>query len=168
MTGKSRYLIVALAVLVLDQWTKRLIEIHLPEQSSQVVVPGFFHLSHVRNSGVAFGLFPAQGEWLSTLLLALLGVAALAVVSVFFWRAAPTHRRLLVALALVMGGAVGNLIDRLASGAVTDFLAFYIGPYRWPDFNVADSAISIGLALMVLDSFLAPRPADSPAAEPGA
>ena len=65
----------------------------------------------------------------------------------YFRRTPPTARRLLIALALVLGGAIGNLIDRAASGAVTDFLGVFIGSYRWPDFNVADSAISVGLAM---------------------
>ena len=153
LAGKRGYLLVSLAVLALDQWTKWLIERSFAPHSSHEIVPGFFHLSHVRNTGVAFGLMPAQGEFWSTALLALLGLGALGFVSWFFLHTPREDRLLLSALSLVLGGAVGNLLDRLASGAVTDFLGVYLGSYRWPDFNVADSAICVGLGLMLLDSF---------------
>ena len=153
LRGKGWYLVISLAVLALDQWTKWLVELHLPEYSSHPVLPGVFHLSHVRNTGVAFGMLASHGASGGMVWLVLLGAVALTVVGVFFWRTPPSDRLLLVALSLVLGGAVGNLLDRLASGAVTDFLLVYIGSYHWPDFNVADSAISVGLAFLVLDSF---------------
>jgi signal peptidase II len=161
LAGKRGYLLVALAVFALDQWTKWLIERTFPPHTSHEIVPGLFHLSHVRNTGVAFGLMPSQGEFWSTALLALLGLGALSFVSWFFLRTPREEKLLLGALSLVLGGAVGNLLDRLASGAVTDFLGVYLGSYRWPDFNVADSAICVGIALMLLDSFRA-RPAAAP------
>ena len=83
----------------------------------------------------------------------LVGLVALGLIAMLFHRTPAKDRGLLAALALVMGGAVGNLLDRVASGAVTDFIAVYIGSYRWPDFNVADSAISVGLVVILLDSF---------------
>ena len=160
---KLRYLLVSLAVIVLDQWTKWLIEVHLPHHSTQPVVPGFFNLTHVRNSGVAFGLFASDGGgWLLTLL----GLGALVAVGLYFWYTPSRDRVLLVALALVVGGAVGNLIDRVSSGAVTDFLDVYLGPHHWPSFNVADSAISIGIVLMAIDSFRPRQHHESPAAAP--
>jgi signal peptidase II len=163
LAGKRSQLLLALAVLALDQWTKWLVERTLAPNSSHEIVPGLFHLSHVRNTGVAFGLFASGGDGLATAVLALLGLTALGFVSWFFVRAQAGETRLLVALALVLGGAVGNLLDRLATGAVTDFLGVYIGSYRWPDFNVADSAICVGLGLMLLDSFLArPQPEARP------
>lgn len=151
--SKTPYLLFALAVLVLDQWTKWLIETHLPEQTSHEVLPGFLHISHVRNTGVAFGLFATPGRAGSSWLLTLFGLVALGLIAVLFRRTPVRDRVLLGALALVLGGAIGNLIDRIWSGAVTDFIAVYIGNYRWPDFNVADSAISIGLVLILFDSF---------------
>lgn len=153
LRGKGWYLLISLAVLGLDQWTKWLVELHLPEHASHPVLPGIFHLSHVRNTGVAFGMLAAHGASGGMIWLVLLGAVALTVIGVFFWRTPASDRLLLVALALVLGGAVGNLLDRLASGAVTDFLLVYLGSYHWPDFNVADSAISLGLVLLVLDSF---------------
>jgi signal peptidase II len=160
--SKRPYLVVAAAVLALDQWTKWLVESRVPLHTSREILPGV-HLSHVRNRGVAFGLFDSGGEVLVTALLVVFGFAALALVVHYFRKTPPSHRRLLWALSLVMGGAVGNLVDRVVSGAVTDFVGVYLGSYRWPDFNVADSAISIGLCLLILDSFR--PPARSPAAE---
>ena len=153
---KGRMLLVALAVLVLDQWTKWLIERHVPPGASMEVVPGL-NLGHVQNTGVAFGLFAARGHQPTTWLLTGLGLAALAIVLTYFWRAPSGERTLLAALALILGGAVGNLLDRLATGAVTDFIDVYVGSWHWHTFNVADSAITIGILLMVLD-VLRPRP----------
>ncbi len=150
---KGRFLLLSLAVLALDQWTKWLVETRIPLHESHPVVPGFLHLSHVRNTGVAFGLFAAQGNPILSWRLSVASLAALLFVGWYFWRTPSHSRLLLVSLAMVLGGAVGNLVDRVSTGAVTDFIGVYIGSYRWPDFNVADSAISVGLCLLVLDSF---------------
>lgn len=164
---KLRYLLVSLAVIVLDQWTKWLVEVHLPQHSTRPVIPGLFNLTHVRNTGVAFGLFASDGTgsgggWLLTLL----GLGALVAVGLYFWYTPSRDRVLLVALALVVGGAVGNLIDRVSSGAVTDFLDVYVGFHHWPSFNIADSAISIGIVLMAIDSFRPRHHHESTAAAP--
>ena len=153
LSRKSPLLLVSLAVLALDQWTKWLIETHLPEYSSHEVLPGLLHISHVRNTGVAFGMFANGGRDGSSWLLSVFGLVALALIAVLFHRTSAKDRGLLAALAMVLGGAIGNLFDRISSGAVTDFIAVYIGSYRFPDFNVADSAILIGVVLIVLDSF---------------
>lgn len=150
---KLRYLLISLGVIVLDQWTKWLVEISLPHHTVYPVIPGFFNLSHVRNTGVAFGLFASHGMNGGSWLLTLLGLAALTAVGIYFWFASPRERLLLLALSLVVGGAIGNLIDRMSSGAVTDFVDLYVGDHHWPSFNVADSAISIGIFLMAIDSF---------------
>lgn len=151
--GKLRYLFLSLGIIVLDQWTKWLVELHLPHQAAHPVIPGFLNLTHVRNTGVAFGLFAKEGGDGGSWLLTLLGLAALTAVAVYFWYAPSRDRLLLVALSLVVGGAIGNLIDRVSSGAVTDFIDVYVGTHHWPSFNVADSAISIGIVLMAIDSF---------------
>jgi signal peptidase II len=150
--GKLRYLFLSLAVIVLDQWTKWLVEVHLPHHAAQPVIPGFLNLTHVRNTGVAFGLFASEGAASGSGLLIVLGLIALGAVSVYFWFTPGKDRLLLLALSLVVGGAIGNLIDRVSSGAVTDFVDVYIGDHHWPAFNVADSAITIGILLMALDS----------------
>jgi signal peptidase II len=168
--GKLRYLLVSLGVLVLDQWTKWLVEAHLPHHSAHEIIPGFLNLTHVRNTGVAFGLFASESGS-NGLLLTLLGLGALAAVGVYFWFTPTRDRMLLMALALVVGGAIGNLIDRVSSGAVTDFIDVYVGTHHWPSFNVADSAISIGIVLMAIDSFRPHhrrQPQEAPAAAPAA
>jgi signal peptidase II len=162
-SGKARWLLLSLFVLVLDQWTKWLIELHLPAHASHPVLPGLFNLTHVRNTGVAFGLFASGGEGTATLLLAGLGLIALLVVGYYFWKTPPAHHLLLGALALVLGGAVGNLLDRCVAGAVTDFIDVYWRTHHWPAFNVADSAITIGLLLLAADTLRpAPRSASHP------
>lgn len=163
LAGKASYLLISLAVLALDQWTKWLVEAHLPAHTSLAVIPDLLSLTHVRNTGVAFGLFAAGGAGGAAWLLTLLGLAALAAVGAYFWFAPRDNRLLLFALALIVGGAVGNLFDRVVSGAVTDFIDVYVGVHHWPSFNVADSAISIGIVTLAIDSFRSHKEAPSPA-----
>ncbi len=150
---KSRFLVVSAFVLALDQWTKLWIEASLEVHGRLPVVPGFFNLVHVQNTGIAFGLFPAGGEFAGTLLLTALGFAALIVVSLYFRSTSEREPLLLLSLALVLGGAVGNLVDRILLRAVTDFLDVYIGTHHWPAFNVADSGVTVGIVLMLAHSF---------------
>jgi signal peptidase II len=164
---KAGYLLVALAVLALDQWSKWLVEAHLPHLASIEVIPGLLNFTHVRNTGVAFGLFAAHGDDLHTLVLTVVGMLALGVVLVYFWRTPVADRLLLFALALVLGGAVGNLADRIGGGAVTDFVDAYVGTYHWHTFNVADSAITIGLVLMAWDALRSRRDHPAPVPETG-
>ncbi len=157
---KSRYLVLSAFVLALDQWSKWWLEGTLEPHERIEVVPGFFDLVHVQNTGIAFGLFPAGRELLGTLILTLLGLAALTVVAVYYRRTSEREALLLAALALVLGGAVGNLVDRIMQRAVTDFLDVYVGAYHWPAFNVADSAVTLGIACLLTHSF---RPSIRPA-----
>jgi signal peptidase II len=138
-------------VIVLDQWTKWLVESRLVGQEPFVVVPGLLNFIYVENTGVAFGMFAAHGTSWGWLVLALLGIAALTLVGYVFAKTPSEDRWLLTALALIMGGAVGNLIDRIANQAVTDFIDAYFRGYHWHTFNVADSAITVGISLMVLE-----------------
>lgn len=163
--GKPNYLFITLAVLVLDQWTKWLVETRIPYSVAQPVIDGFLNITHVRNTGVAFGLLSDHGaEGGGSWTLALLGLLALAAVGFYFRLAERSQTLLLTALALIMGGALGNLVDRVAAGAVTDFIDVYVGSHHWPSFNVADSAITVGIVLMLADSFR-PQPGDGEAAE---
>lgn len=160
---KAKYLLISLAVIVLDQWTKWLVESRLADQGPFVVIPGLLNFIYVENTGVAFGLFAAHGSSWGWLVLALLGIAALTLVGYVFARTPIGDRWLLTALALIMGGAVGNLIDRIANQAVTDFIDAYFRSYHWHTFNVADSAITVGICLMMLDMFFGRRePAEAP------
>jgi len=143
----------ALAVLLLDQITKMWIASRFALHETQPLISGFFNLVHVRNRGMAFGIMNRPGaDWGFALLL---GATLLAVALLVFWfySLKSKDRGLLFPLALILGGAVGNLIDRIRTGEVIDFLDFYIGPHHWPAFNVADSAITVGtlwLAVKIL------------------
>lgn len=151
---KSRYLLLSLFVLVVDQWSKWMIELHLDHHTSQTVIPDLLNFTHVQNTGVAFGLFAAKGSFSGTMALTALGLAALGFVGYYFWLVPRHDRTLLVSLALVIGGAIGNLLDRVMHGGVTDFIDVYFGSYHWHTFNVADTAISVGIGLMILGTFL--------------
>ena len=148
--------VTALAVLVLDVVTKYLALERLAPGRPVPVIDGFFSLTLVMNPGLAFGMLagtPAGWRWL----VALLSIAALAVLAVVGLRMLPTGGRLTpLALGLIVGGAVGNLIDRGRFGAVVDFLDFYWRGYHWPAFNVADASISVGVALLALRMLAAP------------
>ena len=160
---KSSFLLLSLLVLVGDQWSKWLVEKNLPEHLPKEIIPGFLNFTHVSNTGVAFGLFAANGSGTGTVLLTVLGLAALTIVGVYFWRTPSEDRVMLTSLSLILGGAVGNLMDRIAAGAVTDFIDAYIGTYHWHTFNVADSAITVGICLMALDILFAGRRKDDKA-----
>ena len=149
---KNRFLLLSLVIVVADQWSKWLVEEHLPHLASVEVLPGFLDLTHVRNTGVAFGLFAARGNLWGTLALTALGLGAMAIIGLYFHRTPRNERLLLGSLALILGGALGNLIDRLFTGGVTDFIDFYYGSYHFHTFNLADSAITVGICLMALDA----------------
>ena len=151
---RARFLVVSALILALDQWTKLWIEGILAPHERVEVVPGFFDLVHVQNTGIAFGLFPAGRELGGTLVLTALGFLALAIVSVYFRRTSEREPLLLLSLSLVLGGAVGNLVDRILLRAVTDFLDVYVGTHHWPAFNVADSGVTVGIVLMLVHSFV--------------
>jgi signal peptidase II len=145
------YLLIALAIVLLDRWTKRLVAQRISLYSHIQIIPGFFRLTHTENTGAAFSLFAdSSAPWKTGLLIAFSGIA-LVVVSVLLWKNERGHVATGVGLALIMGGALGNLWDRLARGRVIDFLLFYFKRYQWPVFNLADSAIVIGAGLLVLE-----------------
>jgi len=143
----------AFAVLLLDQITKLWIASRFALHETRPVISGFFNLVHVRNRGMAFGIMNRPGaDWGFTLLLGAT-LAAIGLLLFWFYSLKPKDRGLVLPLSLILGGAVGNLLDRIHTGEVIDFLDFYIGPYHWPAFNVADSAITVGtlwLAVKIL------------------
>jgi signal peptidase II len=138
-------------VVVLDQVTKALIRSRLPLHSSVTIVPGFLDLTHVRNTGAAFGILNAADFPFKTAIVALIATAAL--IGVGLYAASLAHHQLAarVGLALIIGGACGNLIDRVITGSVVDFVDVYWRVYHFWAFNVADSAITIGVTVMILD-----------------
>jgi signal peptidase II len=153
---KSQFLIVA-AVIALDRLTKWLVIRHLPEAHEIPVIPGVFQLSHWENTGAAFSMFADSSSPLRTLGLIGFAVAALLVVGFLLWKSGSALNSITLALALIMGGASGNLWDRVARGTVTDFLDFYIGQHHWPPFNIADSAIVIGSLLLMWKIMIGPK-----------
>ncbi len=158
---KGRLALLSLAVLVADQWTKHLAELHLLGAPALSLIPGFLDLIYVRNSGVAFGLFAAGSSLAGVVVLTALGLLAFSLVLFYFLKTPVSNRTVLVALALILGGAVGNLVDRVMRGSVTDFIDVYVASHHWPTFNAADSAITIGITLMAIDAFWLHRQPDS-------
>lgn len=156
LKAKSPYLLLSLIVLILDQGSKWWVETRLSLFEVEPVIPNLLNLTHVQNTGVAFGMMAAHGDKTGTWLLIGLGLAALGFVAAYFYWVPLWDRMLLTALGLVVGGAIGNLIDRVQHGGVTDFIDFYYGTYHWHTFNIADSAISVGIGLMILSSFRKP------------
>jgi signal peptidase II len=148
---RGAYLAVSLAILFLDQWSKGLITRTMDVHQSRTVIPDVFDLTYVRNTGAAFGLFASVDSSLKAILLNSIAVVVFLIVSAYALRSSHKSVRLQVGLALILGGAVGNLLDRVRFGYVVDFLDFAISGHHWPAFNVADSAICIGVGLLFLD-----------------
>ncbi len=136
-------------VLLLDQYTKYIVEKNLRLHEVITVVPGCFNLTHVRNPGAAFSILATAPAAFRTVFFTTVTIIAVVVIIVLIKK---THERLLIfAFSLVMGGALGNLIDRIRYGEVVDFIQWYYQSYYWPSFNVADSAITIAVVLLAVD-----------------
>ena len=151
MSSRTRWYLVAVAVVLADQLTKWLVLGAFRAGEVRELTP-FFNMVLVFNKGAAFSFLAGAGGWQTPLLIAFALVAA-AVVGVLIWR--HSEQRLFCAgLALILGGAVGNVIDRLRFGQVVDFLDLHAFGWHWPAFNVADSGISVGAVLLIIESFL--------------
>ena len=157
MDPRYRAFALSTAIVVLDRITKLWIQAEIGVYDTIKVIPGFFDIVHTENKGMAFGLFSDGESSVRTVLLVGVAAVVLVFVGVTLWRQPrelPANQRFTrLALALILGGAFGNLYDRLFRGSVTDFLDVYIGSYHWPAFNVADSAITIGALLLAFDLF---------------
>lgn len=160
---RVHYLILSAAIILFDLWTKSLVLARIQLHDAIPVIPNFFQLVHVRNTGAAFGLGANASSKLVPILLNAGAIAVFCVVVVYALRTAVTDRLLQTGLHLILGGAIGNLLDRFRFGYVVDFLDVYVGRYHWPAFNVADSAICIGIALLFFD--MRKKPDTEPAAE---
>ena len=140
----------AAAVVAFDRITKWLIESRVSFYDTKRIIPGFFDIIRSENRGVAFGLFnDSTSEWRTTVLV-LISVAAVIAVSAILWKPNKLDNLSRWGFALILGGAAGNVVDRIFWGRVTDFLLFYIRDYQWPAFNVADTAIVIGSGLLAI------------------
>jgi signal peptidase II len=142
---------VVLAVVVVDQLVKAAVRPRLGLFDSITVIPGFFSLTRVHNTGAAFGLMNAVDIPFKTAVMALVQTTALVGLALYAATLAPGQRLTRVGLSFVIGGALGNLIDRVYAGYVLDFFDFYWGAWHFWAFNIADASITIGVALMVLD-----------------
>lgn len=157
---KKYLLFLSLPLYLLDQFTKLLIVRHFPHQTFRgeelVVIPGFFNIVRVHNTGMAFGHF--NNSQYANLAFGAVAIAALVTITVLWKRGAFPTTPSKLAGALLVSGIVGNLTDRLMPGRgyVVDFLDFHLGSYHWPSFNVADSAITIAAALLVISAFQTP------------
>lgn len=140
-------------LIATDQFTKYLVVSHIPLHDSMRVLDDFFHITHIRNAGVAFGLFAgsiSEYKWIFFVLISSVAIVAILV----FFNQTPDDRKIAQnGLILILSGAIGNLIDRVLHREVIDFLDFFYNDYHWPAFNVADSCITIGVSLMILDLF---------------
>ncbi len=159
MIGSSRlrWLILTLAVVFLDRFSKATIEAKTTEGWRHELVHNFIYLVHSKNPGIAFSIFAdSNSHWVRYLLIA----GSLVVIAILAWylvAANGVSSRAAAGLALLLGGATGNLTDRILHGAVTDFFEVLFGSYRYPAFNVADSAITVGAILILIDIILCAR-----------
>ena len=164
-TSKRKYVIfvvLSLLTVILDQWTKSLARHSLAPlgHRGRVVIEGFFNLRYSENTGVAFGML----QNMPGLILTLVALGAFVLVLSYLRKTPDDHVAIHVALGLVGGGAVGNLVDRLMFGRVTDFIVWHYKGHEWPAFNIADAALVVGVVVMALDMFR-PNRADAPARE---
>jgi len=160
---KLWYFLITAAVIVVDQATKYWVATTLQSDGDIVVIRGFLNFSYTENRGIAFGMLNnGNVKWL----LVAISIGAILVVVFYLMRSASTNRALYISLALLAGGIGGNLIDRMRMGRVIDFIEIYYRNHHWPVFNIADTAISIGAALLAIDLFLAPHAHQAPAVEP--
>lgn len=137
------------AVLVLDQITKHIVQKYIRLYDLIVVVPGFFNLTHVRNKGAAFSILSTLPDLWRGFFFISVTIIAVTVIAVLIRK--NEDRMLVIAFSFIIGGAIGNLIDRILYGEVIDFVQWYVKSWYWPSFNVADSAISVGVALLAID-----------------
>ena len=145
----TRFAIIGFLVIIADQVTKTLVLQKMPLYKSIPVIPGFFSLTHVHNPGGAFGFLARNGSpWRHWIFLGA-AIFALVMILYFYHRTPKTHPYLGMGLSLIFGGAVGNLIDRVRFGEVVDFLDVYVATLHWPTFNVADSAVTVGVGIFV-------------------
>jgi signal peptidase II len=148
-------------ILVLDQVTKALVSAALRLHESRPIIPGFLSLTLVHNTGAAFGILAGERSPLRTGFFLIVSVVAMGFVLWLLWRLRPEQKVEAVALSLIFGGAVGNVIDRIRFGRVIDFIDVFYMSHHWPAFNVADAAISVGVFLLFWCLILCKdRPAD--------
>lgn len=149
--------LIAIGVFGLDRWTKWIVETGFSAYDTKTVIPGFFNIVRSHNPGVAFGMFADTSASARTPLLIGLSIIAVVLLAGMLWRIDRLDTASAAGLALIFGGAMGNVFDRVRVGSVTDFLDFYAGSYHFYTFNVADASICTGAGLLILSMFLSQR-----------
>ena len=157
---KKALIILSLAIVAIDQWTKMYIKTHFALHESKPVIDGFFDITYVLNPGAAFGFMARLDEAYRRGFFIVVTIVAIAAVAYLLYKEKHMKMRL-ISYTLVLAGATGNFIDRIYMGKVVDFLLFYYKNYQWPAFNVADSAISVGIGLLLIDYFFMKRNKDA-------
>ena len=158
MKQRLPYFVFILVLFIGDQVTKVLVARNIILNSGKEIIPGFIQLVHIRNKGAIFGFFSQSGNRFVFLLLTLASLAALSLVVYYFFNAPPKDKLFNISLSLIIAGALGNFIDRIFKGYVIDFLDVSVKGWHWPSFNVADSCISIGAALLIFIFLFKRRP----------
>lgn len=156
-----RLLIVSGIVMILDQITKLVVVANIEFGRDIPVIPGFFNLTHVLNPGGAFGLFAQHSAMVRIMFFLVFSLIAVGFILYIYVGIPETHPMLANGMSLIFGGAIGNLIDRVRMGKVVDFLDVYLGNMHWPAFNIADSAICIGVGVFVYHILFNKMPAES-------
>jgi signal peptidase II len=148
--------LIAVCVVLLDRATKALIKMHVGSSDSITIIPGLLNIVHTENPGIAFGMLSeASGAWRDILLIGFSAAVLIGITTVLLRSSVQLDAWLRVALGLILGGAFGNLYDRIVVGTVTDFIEAHAGQHYFPAFNVADSAITVGACLLLLDMWRA-------------
>ncbi len=157
MQNKYRWIVPLIGLIIaLDQATKYWVTKRIRPYETIPVIKGFFNLTYVRNKGAAFSLFAGAPDGLRTAFFIAVTIAAIVIIAVLIVKT--RERLMLAAYALILAGAAGNLIDRVRHGDVVDFIQWYVKTWYWPSFNVADSAITVGVALLVVDMLFIKKP----------
>lgn len=149
LKNKNKFLLIIAFIVILDQISKFIVKTQLSMYSTIDVIPGFFQIRHVKNSGAVWGLFSNTPHTFIPKVITGLSLVALIIVIYYFLKLNAACIIELTALSLITGGALGNNIDRIIQGHVVDFLEFYVGKFHWPTFNVADFCISSGVILLI-------------------
>jgi signal peptidase II len=140
-------------VVICDRASKAWVEIHVPAGWRREIIPNFFYFVHSRNPGIAFSIFADSSSTAKRILLILGSLAIIAVIAWLLIASSDLSRLNATGLALLLGGAAGNVTDRIIHGSVTDFIEVWLGSYGWPAFNIADSALTVGAILVIIDIF---------------
>lgn len=145
----ARLILISGSIIFADQLTKYIIKINIALYDNIIVIKNFFNITHILNPGGAFGFFASSSPGVRKFIFLFASSIVALLILWFYKKYAENFIFLSIGLALIFGGAVGNLIDRFIYGKVVDFLDFYIGTYHWPAFNMADSAITIGMGILI-------------------